>query len=174
MPAPLVLFVPHLRGNALQKVIRQQSPSLQPRVEAVSHLLDQAPVLTDPPYNVAIDGHVCGLGSIKHAEFAMASGEMSEAEFTAFLTTVLLNMEAVSLDGALHCIFMDWRHLHELLTAGREVYADLKNLCVWNKDNGLCLLFIPSDAETLAFGAARPARSNSAPRSRRAGRTASW
>ena len=39
-------------------------------------------VFTDPPYNVRIDGHVCGLGKVKHREFAMASGEMSEAEFT--------------------------------------------------------------------------------------------
>ena len=42
---------------------------------------------TDPPYNVAIDGHAGGKGKIKHREFAMASGEMSEAEFTSFLTT---------------------------------------------------------------------------------------
>ena len=41
-----------------------------------------------------------------------------------------------SADGALHFICMDWRHLHELLTAGRAVYGELKNLCVWVKDNG--------------------------------------
>ena len=46
-------------------------------------------VFTDPPYNVAIDGHVCGLGAIRHREFPMAAGEMSEAEFTGFLTTAL-------------------------------------------------------------------------------------
>ena len=46
-------------------------------------------VLTDPPFNCAIDGHVSGLGKIRHAEFAMASGEMSEAEFTAFLSSFL-------------------------------------------------------------------------------------
>jgi DNA modification methylase len=93
-------------------------------------------VFTDPPYNVRIDGHVCGLGRIKHAEFAMASGEMSEAEFTAFLTTVLGNLAAHSLDGSLAYVCMDWRHLYELLGAGREVYTQLKNICVWNKDNG--------------------------------------
>ena len=42
-------------------------------------------VFTDPPYNVKIEGHVSGLGKVKHREFAMASGEMSEAEFTGFL-----------------------------------------------------------------------------------------
>jgi hypothetical protein len=38
-------------------------------------------VLTDEPYNVAISGHVTR-GA--HREFAMASGEMSDAEFLAF------------------------------------------------------------------------------------------
>lgn len=93
-------------------------------------------VFTDPPYNVPIDGHVCGLGAVKHAEFAMASGEMSEAEFTAFLETVLGQLASHSTDGAIHFVCMDWRHLYELLTAGRGVYGELKNLCVWNKTNG--------------------------------------
>ncbi len=93
-------------------------------------------VFTDPPYNVPIDGHVCGLGSVKHAAFAMASGEMSEAEFIAFLQTVLDHLAAHSSDGAIHFVCMDWRHLFELLTAGRWVFTDLKNLCVWNKTNG--------------------------------------
>jgi DNA modification methylase len=30
---------------------------------------------------------------------------------------------------------MDWRHLEELLAAGRGPYGELKNLCVWVKDN---------------------------------------
>jgi DNA modification methylase len=30
---------------------------------------------------------------------------------------------------------MDWRHCHEMLVAGREVYSELKNLCVWSKTN---------------------------------------
>jgi len=46
-------------------------------------------VFTDPPYNVEIDGNVCGKGSIHHREFAMASGEMSQLEFLTFLTTIL-------------------------------------------------------------------------------------
>jgi DNA modification methylase len=93
-------------------------------------------VFTDPPYNVPVDGHVCGLGSVKHAEFAMASGEMSEAEFTSFLRTVLANLASASSDGSIHYVCMDWRHMFELLSAGRQVYADLKNICVWNKTNG--------------------------------------
>jgi DNA modification methylase len=93
-------------------------------------------VVTDPPYNLRIDGVVCGSGAIKHREFLMSSGEMSEAEFTAFLKTVLHNLASFSTDGSIHFVFMDWRHLFELLSAGREIYTELKNLCVWNKTNG--------------------------------------
>ena len=109
------------------------------RPESFAQLLDgerAQMVFTDPPYNVPIDGHVCGLGAVRHAEFAMAAGEMSEAEFTAFLQTVLGHLATHSTEGAIHFVCMDWRHLYELLTAGRGVYSELKNLCVWNKTNG--------------------------------------
>src|SRR5690606_11586313 len=92
-------------------------------------------VFVDPPYNVPIEGHVSGLGRNHHAEFAMASGEMSEAEFTAFLTSVLGHHATHSEDGALHFVCMDWRHIGELIGAGRSVYTELKNLCVWVKTN---------------------------------------
>ena len=92
-------------------------------------------VFVDPPYNVSIDGHVSGLGRTRHAEFAMASGEMSEAEFTAFLGTALGHHAAHSAEGALHFVCMDWRHAGELLTAGRSIYSECKNLCVWVKTN---------------------------------------
>ena len=93
-------------------------------------------VFIDPPYNVRIDGNVSGLGQIKHREFAMASGEMSEAQFIAFLKAAFGNLIANSVDGSIHFVCMDWRHCFELLSAARDVYAELKNLCVWNKDNG--------------------------------------
>lgn len=93
-------------------------------------------VFADPPYNVPIDGHVGGLGAIKHREFAMASGEMSEAEFSGFLATCFSHTAARSVDGAIHFICMDWRHMGEVLAAAKDVYSELKNLCVWNKDNG--------------------------------------
>jgi DNA modification methylase len=93
-------------------------------------------VFTDPPYNVQIHGHVSGLGKVRHREFAMASGEMTETEFTGFLSAVFANMIAVSTDGAIHFVCMDWRHMYEVLHAGRGAYTELKNLCVWNKDNG--------------------------------------
>jgi len=93
-------------------------------------------VFTDPPYNVAIDGNVTGLGRTKHREFAMASGEMSKAAFTEFLTQSLGATAAVCRDGAIAFVCMDWRHMGELLCAGEAVFAELKNLCVWNKTNG--------------------------------------
>ena len=93
-------------------------------------------VFTDPPYNVPIDGHVCGSGRIKHDAFVMASGDMTAAEFTAFLGQALSNLAAYSVDGSIHFVCMDWRHLEELLAAGGEAYSELKNLCVWNKSNG--------------------------------------
>ena len=93
-------------------------------------------IFTDPPYNVPIKGHVSGLGRVRHREFAMASGEMTEVEFTGFLTQVFRAAADVSRDGALHFVCMDWRHLYEVLSAGRAVYSSFLNLCVWNKDNG--------------------------------------
>ena len=89
--------------------------------------------ITDPPYNVRIDGHASGLGAVHHRPFPMASGEMDSAEFTAFLATAFRNLAASSVEGSLHYIFMDWRHAEELLAAGRDVYGELKNLCVWVK-----------------------------------------
>ena len=93
-------------------------------------------VFTDPPYNVPIQGHVGGSGKTKHREFAMASGEMSVAEFTAFLKTSFENLVAASVDGAIHFVCMDWRHMPEMLAAGEGVYSEFKNLIVWVKDNG--------------------------------------
>jgi DNA modification methylase len=92
-------------------------------------------VFTDPPYNVRIDGHVCGSGAVRHREFAMASGEMSSEAFTGFLTTVFGRLAAHATDGSIHDICMDWRHMDEMMTAGRAVYIELENLCIWNKTN---------------------------------------
>ena len=91
-------------------------------------------VFTDPPYNLKIDGNVSGQG--KHREFAMASGEMNQPQFTAFLRNVFQNLIDHSADGSIHFICMDWRHMAEMLAAGEPVYSELKNLIIWAKDNG--------------------------------------
>ena len=93
-------------------------------------------VFTDPPYNVPIDGHVSGKEANKHREFAMASGEMSPAEFKEFLRRVFVSLTLHSIDGAIHFICMDWRHMGEVLDAATGIYAELKNLIVWAKDQG--------------------------------------
>ena len=92
-----------------------------------------AAVFTDPPYNVPIEGHVSGLGAIHHREFAMASGEMDRRGFTEFLAQTCGLLARYSRDGSLHYIFMDWRHVRELLDATEPVYSEFKNLCVWTK-----------------------------------------
>lgn len=91
---------------------------------------------TDPPYNVPIDGHVCGSGRIRHRDFAMGVGEMDRASFTRFLVDSLTPAAARCRDGAIAFICMDWRHMAELLAAGEKVFSELKNVCVWNKSNG--------------------------------------
>lgn len=93
-------------------------------------------VFTDPPYNVPIEGHAGGLGRVHHREFAFASGEMTEAEFTQFLTTSLSAMAGYCRDGAIAFVCMDWHHMREQLNAGASAFSELKNLCVWHKSNG--------------------------------------
>lgn len=100
-------------------------------------------IFTDPPFNVPIEGHVSGrrdyknkLAKPKHAEFAMASGEMSASEFTQFLERSLGLLTANSKAGSIHYVCMDWRHLPEIRAAGASAYTELKNICVWVKDKG--------------------------------------
>jgi DNA modification methylase len=93
-------------------------------------------VFTDPPYNDPIDGYVTGFGKIHHPEFAMAAGEMSEAEYTEFLSRVCGHLARHSADGALVYICMDWRHTRELLAASGPAFTEFKNLCVWDKKVG--------------------------------------
>jgi DNA modification methylase len=109
-----------------------------------------ATAFIDPPYNVRIDGHAGGLGAIHHRPFPMVSGEMARPEFTAFLGEAFRNLAAFSVDGAIHFVCMDWRHVEELLAAGREAYDELKNICVWVKDNAGMGSFYRSRHEFIA------------------------
>jgi DNA modification methylase len=92
-------------------------------------------VVTDPPYNVPITGHAMGRGTVRHREFKMASGEMSEVAYTAFLESFVRMVIAHSKDGSIHYLFIDWRHLPELLGAARPLFSEWKNVLVWNKSN---------------------------------------
>jgi DNA modification methylase len=93
-----------------------------------------ATVITDPPYNVPTSS-IQGRGKIKHRNFVTAAGEMSVEEFARFLISALSLAAQHSADGSIHFIFMDWRHLSEMMAAGKEVYTELKNLVVWAKTN---------------------------------------
>jgi len=87
----------------------------------------------DPPYNVRINGHANARG--RHREFAMASGEMTDAAFRSFLAESLGACAAISRDGAVHFVCMDWGHMADLESVGAKIYGGLLNLCVWNKSN---------------------------------------
>ena len=90
-------------------------------------------VLTDPPYNVKVNGNVVGKG--KHREFVMASGEMTSDEFATFLSQAFSNLREFSVDGSIHYLFMDWRHMGEMVAATAP-YSEMKNLVCWNKQSG--------------------------------------
>lgn len=93
-------------------------------------------ILQDPPFNVPVNGHVCGAGKTKHKEFAMANGEMSSDEFTEFLRKNFVLCAKYSRPGALHYNFMDWRHVAEITAAGCDIFTDFINMCVWVKSSG--------------------------------------
>jgi len=90
-------------------------------------------VFVDPPYNLRIDGHVSGNGKVRHREFAQGSGELSREEFIRFLTGACTLLKNYSKNGAIHFVCIDWKHVDELLAAGREVYTELKNIVAWVK-----------------------------------------
>lgn len=113
-------------GDSLKKEIYQR----------LFHDVHANMVFIDPPYNVKIQGHVCGAGQTKHKEFAFASGEMDEAEFTLFLKTVMENISKYSAETSVHYVCLDWRHIYELLSAARDIYPKILNMVVWCKKNG--------------------------------------
>jgi DNA modification methylase len=90
-------------------------------------------VLTDHPFNVKIKNNVSGLGRVKHREFVQASGEMSEAEFVEFLSTSIRAMAEFCYDGALLYMYMDWRHVWEMMEAIRAAELTMINVAVWVK-----------------------------------------
>jgi DNA modification methylase len=106
-------------------------------------------IFTDPPFNCSIQGHVSGLGKVKHREFAMASGEMSDGEFSEFLIASLCPAAAHCKDGAIAFVFMDWRGAGALMAAGKVAFTEQKQLCIWNKRNGGMGTFYRSKMELI-------------------------
>jgi DNA modification methylase len=99
-------------------------------------LMDGAPsarlTLTDEPYNVPIAGHVTG-GA--HREFAMASGEMSDAEFLGFNVAWIEAALPHLCDGGVFGTFIDWRGLPTVHSAALQLGLAPLNLIVWVKTN---------------------------------------
>jgi len=89
-----------------------------------------------PAFNHGPGFQKLGIGNIRHGEFVMASGEMTQGEFTDFLGQSFRNIAAHSVAGSLHYAFIDWKHLGEMQAAGDAVFTELKNVCVWDKGRG--------------------------------------
>jgi DNA modification methylase len=139
-------------GDAL---LETSWPALMPHEQA-------AAVVTDPPFNVEIDGHVTGSGKHRHREFAVAVGELSQGEFTAFLKTAMSHSHQWSLPGSVHHWAMDWRHVVEIGIAGQATYERFLNIAVWAKNRPGMGSYLRSQHELFfifAKGGA-PARNN--------------
>jgi DNA modification methylase len=109
--------------------------TLEPATWATLMGEDRATIIvSDPPYNVPINGHVSGLGQHKHRDFAMGVGEMTGIEFTAFLQSAMTLAHQWSAPGSVHYWCMDWRHVVEIGSAGNAVYERFLNMAVWAKN----------------------------------------
>jgi DNA modification methylase len=107
-------------------------------------------MVTDLPYNGRISGHAISRSKVRNREFAMGSGEMPPAAFRGFLYQFISCAISCSCDGAIHYIFMNWRHLHELLGTALPLYSEWKNLLVWNKSRAGQGSFYRSKHELIA------------------------
>lgn len=87
--------------------------------------------LTDSPYNLKLKNNVTK--QKQHKEFEFASGEMTDAEFQEFLSTIFTRLKENSIDGSLHYLFMDWKHSYLLQKAADGIYSKLLNICIWDK-----------------------------------------
>lgn len=89
----------------------------------------------DPPYNISIDKCI-HRGKVKHETFISAGGEMSDEEFVTFLSAVMQQSINHSIQGAIHYMFMDFRHIWHITEAARSIYKSMepKQVCIWYKD----------------------------------------
>ena len=89
-------------------------------------------ILTDEPYNAKIAGNVTGG---PHREFAMASGEMTSAEFLAFNEAWMAAVLPHLCDGGILGTFIDWRGSPTVHSAAAKLVLVPLNLIVWAKTN---------------------------------------
>jgi len=112
----------------------------------------------DCPYNVPIPGHVSGQGRARHKNFIMGSGEMTHGQYTTFLSRGFEAIARHVAPGAIAYSAIDWRHLPEMLTAGTAAFRELRNICVWAKDNAGMGSFYRSAYELILVYRCRPGR----------------
>lgn len=109
------------------------------KLESYTLVLDGAEVdciFTDIPWNIPIAGFVSGLGKMKHDDFQMAAGEMSDAEFAEF-TDVSHHHAADHLkQGGAFFSCIDWRSVDTVMTAGKKAGLRHINTAFWNKGSG--------------------------------------
>ena len=105
----------------------------------VSAILDnqQAHVcFVDPPYNIPVDGFISGKGRHHHHEFLQGSGELSSADFFAFLRHSFSVLKSNCAPTALIYACIDWRHVKEMTVAGHACDMPLYQIVTWVKSNG--------------------------------------
>jgi ParB-like nuclease domain len=85
----------------------------------------------DPPDDLRLGGYVNP--KERDGEVAIASAEGTDEAFPRFLTETLGAAAAVSRDGAVHFVCMDWRNMIDVCAVGQAIYGDLLDLCIWNK-----------------------------------------
>jgi len=125
---------------------------------------ERAAMVFTTPDHAAVDGRTSCLAAIHHRPF----GAVDRSELTAFLREVFRNLAAFSIDGALHYICMDWRHLEALLAASRALYGEPKDLCIWVKDDaGMGALYRYHHELVLVFENGRNERGTNIPPGRR-------
>ncbi|MET2829306.1 DNA modification methylase [Mesorhizobium shangrilense] len=93
-----------------------------------------AACVTDPPFNLPANS-ISGLGKVAHRDFAMAAGEMSDAEFEVFLASTLRTVLAHVGRGGVSFLYIDWRHVDVLMMTAKRLGCEILNLAVWVKTN---------------------------------------
>jgi DNA modification methylase len=95
-----------------------------------------AMVFSDPPWNIAVEGNISGLGRVKHKNFIQGSGELSPLEYLEFLTKSFTLLAKHSTDGSLHYLCSGAKQIGAFLAAGAKTYSQFLNLIVWDKGVG--------------------------------------
>ena len=118
-------------------------------------------MFADAPYNIPVDGTISGAGRIKHREFVQGSGEMSAAEYAAFISRFVASATGYTADGSVHFHCIDWRQLCLYEQACKPHYAAHLNTITWVKPNaGMGSLYRSQSEFVLAFRSGQSRHTN--------------